>query len=108
MLLDEIPQYLKSSPNAELPAIEHGAGVVEDQVWFEASSLPSTHITIYRREQKSGPQILIASKQIYANHYFDSSLSRDSLPEYSGCELRIFIPMRIVRAPMHWEALSVA
>jgi hypothetical protein len=33
------------------------------------------HITIYQREQNSGPQILIASKQIYANHYFDSSLA---------------------------------
>lgn len=33
------------------------------------------HITVYRREQGSGPEILITSKQIYANHYFDSSLA---------------------------------
>jgi hypothetical protein len=33
------------------------------------------HITIYKNEKEAGPQILIASKQIYANHYFDSSLA---------------------------------
>jgi hypothetical protein len=33
------------------------------------------HIKIYKRERGSGPQILIAAKQIYANHYFDSSLA---------------------------------
>jgi hypothetical protein len=30
---------------------------------------------IFKREQNVGPQIVIASKQIYANHYFDSSLA---------------------------------
>ena len=32
------------------------------------------HIMIYKRPQNTGAQILIVSKQIYANHYFDSSL----------------------------------
>src|SRR2546429_396051 len=32
------------------------------------------HIMIYQRPQNTGAQILIVSKQIYANHYFDSSL----------------------------------
>lgn len=30
------------------------------------------HITIYRRNHDVGPQVLIASKQIYANHYFNA------------------------------------
>jgi len=30
---------------------------------------------VYKREQETGPQVLVASKQIYANHYFDSSLA---------------------------------
>ena len=45
------------------------------------------HIIIYKREQKSGPQILIVSKQIYANHYFDSSLALTafgSIPDASS------------------------
>jgi len=33
------------------------------------------HILIYKREQTTGRQILVVSKQIYANHYLDSSLA---------------------------------
>jgi hypothetical protein len=33
------------------------------------------HITIYKNLGATGPQILVASKQIYANHYFDSSFT---------------------------------
>ena len=33
------------------------------------------HISVYRRESVVGPRILIASKQIYANHYFNASLA---------------------------------
>ena len=31
------------------------------------------HIMIYQRNRDVGPQVLIASKQIYANHYFNAS-----------------------------------
>ncbi len=33
------------------------------------------HIRIYKRNSDVGPQVLIASKQIYANHYFNASLA---------------------------------
>jgi hypothetical protein len=33
------------------------------------------HILIYQREQTTGPKIIVVSKQIYANHYFDASLA---------------------------------
>jgi hypothetical protein len=73
-VLDEIPQYLKSSSNAELRLIEHA--LVWSKIKFGLKPVIAiNHITIYQREQKAGPQILIASKQIYANHYFDSSLA---------------------------------
>lgn len=32
------------------------------------------HISIYRRDAPVGPQIVVASKQLYANHYFNASL----------------------------------
>jgi hypothetical protein len=35
--------------------------------------LAINHIKIYRRDADFGPQVLIASKQIYANHYFNAS-----------------------------------
>ena len=31
------------------------------------------HIRIYRRDRDFGPQVLVESKQIYANHYFNAS-----------------------------------
>lgn len=31
------------------------------------------HVRIFRRNRDSGPQVLIASNQIYANHYFNAS-----------------------------------
>lgn len=33
------------------------------------------HIKVYKDEREHGPQVLIASQQIYANHYFNSSLA---------------------------------
>jgi hypothetical protein len=33
------------------------------------------HITIYKRDREVGPQVLIASKQIYASHYFNAALA---------------------------------
>jgi hypothetical protein len=33
------------------------------------------HILIYKPQQTNSPQVLIVSKQIYANHYFDASLA---------------------------------
>jgi len=73
-VLNEIPQYLITSPKSELRVIEQA--LVWSKIKFGLKPVIAiNHITIYQREQKSGPQILIASKQIYANHYFDSSLA---------------------------------
>ena len=73
-VLTDIPQYPKGFPNPELPLVEHA--LVWSKIKFGFKPVITiNHITIYKREQKSGPQILIASKQIYANHYFDSSMA---------------------------------
>ncbi|HLA12662.1 MAG TPA: hypothetical protein VJ023_18905 [Pyrinomonadaceae bacterium] len=42
------------------------------------------HITIYKREETSGPQILVASKQLYANHYYDSSVALTAFVNVPG------------------------
>ncbi len=53
--------------------------VVEDMiVWSKIKFglkpvIAFNHITMYRRDREVGPQVLIASKQIYANHYFNGS-----------------------------------
>lgn len=33
------------------------------------------HVKVYKDERDHGPQVLVASQQIYANHYFNSSLA---------------------------------
>jgi hypothetical protein len=42
------------------------------------------HVTIYKRDRELGPQILSVSKQIYANHYFNSSLALTGFVTVAG------------------------
>jgi hypothetical protein len=42
------------------------------------------HVTIYKRDQELGPQVLTVSKQIYANHYFNSSLALTGFVTVAG------------------------
>ena len=72
---------------ASLPALFHQSRrdaksfrFVEDAiVWSKIKFglkpvLAINHITIFKSELEDGPQILILSKQIYANHYFNGSV----------------------------------
>src|ERR1041384_375396 len=60
---------------------ESGLTVVENAlVWSKIKFglkpvIAINHIIIYKQEQTTGPQLLVVSKQIYANHYFDASLA---------------------------------
>lgn len=47
-------------------------------------------ITIYHGAREFGPQVLIVSKQIYANHYFDSSLALTALLNTSGTTYLVY------------------
>ena len=42
------------------------------------------HVTIYKRDRELGPRILAVSKQIYANHYFNSSLALTGFVTVAG------------------------
>lgn len=46
--------------------------------------LAINHVTIYRRTNEVGPQVLIASKQLYANHYFNASLALTAFVNVPG------------------------
>ena len=60
---------------------QSGMRLVEDAiVWSKIKFglkpvLVINHIKVYRDAREYGPQVLVASKQIYANHYFNSSLA---------------------------------
>jgi hypothetical protein len=65
--------------NGVLADPKSGLQLVEDAiVWSKIKFglkpvLAINHIRIYRRDREVGPQVLVASKQIYANHYFNAS-----------------------------------
>ena len=42
------------------------------------------HIRIYKRDSETGPQVLIASNQLYANHYFNASLALTAFVNVPG------------------------
>ena len=42
------------------------------------------HILIYKRHSDAGPQVLVASKQIYANHYFNAFLALTAFVNVPG------------------------
>jgi hypothetical protein len=77
------PHYLKSFSKQEINVVENA--IVWSKIKFGLKPVITVnHIMIYRREQESGPQVLVASKQIYANHYFDSSLALTAFVNIPG------------------------
>lgn len=61
-----------ADPNSGLQLIEDA--IVWSKIKFGLKPvLAINHIRIYRRDRDVGPQVLIESKQIYANHYFNAS-----------------------------------
>ena len=68
-----VNEFLKDS-NAGLQLLEDT--LVWSKIKFGLKPVIAiNHILIYRRNSEVGPQVLIASKQIYANHYFNASLA---------------------------------
>jgi hypothetical protein len=69
----EFQKYLEEFPNATSPN-------VEDFVYWSKENyglkpvVSITHVAIYKRTLGSRTEVLVASKQLYANHYFDASL----------------------------------
>jgi hypothetical protein len=71
--------------------------VVEDAiVWSKIKFglkpvLAINHVIIYRRDREVGPQVLIASKQIYANHYFNASHALTAFVSVPDAAQRAFL-----------------
>jgi hypothetical protein len=81
--LAKFPQHLRGVPTSDLHVVENA--IVWSKIKFGLKPVFSiNHITVYKREQGTGPQVLISSKQIYANHYFDSSLALTAFVNVPG------------------------
>ncbi|HEY3025570.1 MAG TPA: hypothetical protein VGJ55_05435 [Pyrinomonadaceae bacterium] len=82
-ILPEFPQHLKGFTKPETSVVEDA--IVWSKFKFGLKPVIAiNHIMVFKHEQASGPQILVASKQIYANHYFDSSLALTAFVNVTG------------------------
>ena len=71
-VLAEFRQHLNDSRKSEFSMVE--SAIVWSKIKFGLKPVIAIdHIMIYKRGNEIGPQVLVTSKQIYANHYFDSS-----------------------------------
>lgn len=75
-LVEYVPEfhaYLRSFPNAGLPSVENFLYWSKERFGLKPV-ISVTHAAIYQRPQAALSRVVIASKQIYASHYFDASL----------------------------------
>jgi hypothetical protein len=73
-----------------LPNIENA--IVWSKIKFGLKPVIAiNHITIYKNPNETGPQVLIASKQIYANHYFNSSLALTAVVSIPDAGLKSYL-----------------
>ena len=70
----EFTAYLQGFPRVELPGVENSIYWSKIKVGLKPVIL-LTHTASYTRLHDGAPQILVATKQLYATRYFDSSLS---------------------------------
>ena len=70
----EFKDYLQNFPNGKLDAVEDLATWEKVPVAFKTVII-NTHGIFYKKDEGDIQQGLILSKQIYANHYFHSSMS---------------------------------
>ncbi|HSB11172.1 MAG TPA: hypothetical protein VLM38_16915 [Blastocatellia bacterium] len=68
-------KYLSEFPRIQLADVEDFIYWSKERIGGFKPVLGLTHVTVYQQKTGSPPQIMIASKQIYANHYFEGSLA---------------------------------
>ena len=77
-LLESAPdfvKYLSEYPRIQLPGVEDFIYWSKEEVGGFKAVLGLTHVSVYNQKAENSSQIVIASKQIYANHYFFASLA---------------------------------
>ncbi len=79
----EFYRYLEQFPQISLAGAEDFIYWSKEKFGLKPV-ISLTHVTIYRRNSGGASSVLIASKQIYANHYFESSLGLTSFMDEQG------------------------
>ena len=89
-IFPEFQQYLKRDAKSDESLAANA--IVWSKIKFGLKPvLAINHIRVFRRAQETGPQVLVASKQIYANHYFDSSLALTAFVEVPGATSQSYL-----------------
>jgi len=70
----ELANYIDKFPNAQLAGADGYIYWSKEKFGIQPV-LSMTHVTIYSRKHGTTKEVLIASKQLYASHYFESSLA---------------------------------
>jgi hypothetical protein len=84
-LLASLPSFAnESAENANLFSGKRWSPVESTIVWSKVKFgmkpvVAINHILIFKSEQDFGPEVVVLSKQIYANHYFDASVALTGL-----------------------------
>jgi hypothetical protein len=82
-LHDVLASTLATANKSELQPLEEL--IVWSKVKFGLKPVIAVnHVTIYKQDRELGPQVLAVSKQIYANHYFNSSLALTAFVTVAG------------------------
>jgi hypothetical protein len=89
-LVGDLPQNFPHVPKSELSIVEDA--IVWSKIKFGLKPVTViNHIVIYTLAREAGPQVLITSKQIYANHYFNSSLALTAFVNIPGATSRSYV-----------------
>jgi hypothetical protein len=79
----EFTTYLRDFPKPEIPGVENA--LFWSKLKFGLKPVVTvTHVTIWTRPANVAPQVVVASQQIYADHYFDSSLALSAFIKLAG------------------------
>ena len=76
----EFYKYLEEFPKASSPDIEEFLYWSKEKYGLKPV-LSLTHVIIYKRALGNSTEVLVASKQLYANHYFEGSLGLTAFVE---------------------------
>jgi hypothetical protein len=87
--IPELQQYLQDYPKAKLLQAEDFFYWSMVEFGYKPT-LRVNHVTIYKRAMEHGTLVAIASKQLYASHYFRSAL-----------ELRFLVPLKNSKNGFH-------
>ncbi len=82
--------------NSFLTDTKSGLQLVEETlVWSKIKFglkpvIAVNHVSIYKRNSEAGPQVLVASKLIYANHYFNAFLALTAFVNVPGAAYLVY------------------